>query len=569
MTPKHFNCLLIADFTVDPLAHFLQDRSSEPWVKCEIAPIDQVKQTLQDHGHECWRQKPDLTVIWSQPWRQIAGFAQFVSAETADLDSIKREVSEFSAYIRMASSLSHIVFVPSWTLPSYYRGQGVLDYKNSIGIYNTLMRMNLQLADELDDCENVYILNTQQWMSAAARTEDDRMWYLGKILFSRELFRQAAEEIKAGMQTIYGNAKKLLVLDLDNTLWGGIIGDAGVDGIKLGVNDPIGEAFIEFQRHIRILKNRGILLAIASKNDEEIALEVFEKHPEMILKKEDFVAWRINWEDKAKNIVDLVAELNLGLQSVVFIDDNPAERARVAEALPEVTVPDWPEDPVSYPRELLQLRYFDKVSISQEDRQRTTFYLNEKRRQEMLQAVPSLEDWLQTINLKVIYEELSSSNVSRAVQLLNRVNQFNLITRRMDKHEFFKLAQEGERKVWVFYASDRIGDYGMIGLTSCELDDHCLRIRDFILSCRAMGRGIEKAMLSLIAAFARENRVQKIVGQYIRTAKNAPCAEFLPDNGFKPSGNGFELVNLNAIQVPSYIQLEAKDAELNSFISPN
>ncbi len=564
MSTRQLTCLLISDFNIHPLVHFLEDAGIEPLLKCTVAAIGQVKQTLLDHTKGCWQEKPEITVIWSQPYLQIPSFAQFIVNNTCDYENIRKEIAEFSNYLRMAASLSSIVFIPSWTLPSYHRGRGILDYRNSIGIYNTLMRMNLQLADELQDCENIYILNSQQWMSALAEVEDDRMWYLGKIPYSRDLFCQAAQEIKAGVLSIYGKTRKLLILDLDNTLWGGEIGDLGIDGIRLGGIDPVGEAFLDFQRHVLALKNMGILLAIASKNNEQTALEVFEKHPEMVLKKHDFVTWRINWQDKAENIVDMAAELNLGLQSVVFIDDNPTERARVAEALPEVYVPDWPRDPTAYKRSLLQLRCFDKVQVSQEDLQRTELYLFEKKRKEIFQSVPSLDDWLHTLKLKVSIEELSPHNLSRAVQLLNRTNQFNLITRRMDKTEFLGFTEKKGNRVWIFYASDRIGDYGMIGLTSVTVKDHCLKLWDFLLSCRAMGRGIEKTMLYHIASFARANHVEKIVAQYISTAKNDPCANFLPENGFKPLGEEYELTSLESVKLPSFIQLQVEDPESES-----
>ncbi len=564
---NHLTSLLISDFNIDPLVHFLENSLGEPSLKCEIAPIDQVKQVLQDHTRDCWKKTPEITVIWSQPYQQIPSYAQFLCDTTFNYESIKKEVSEFSNYIRMAASISDIVFVPSWTLPSYYRGQGILDYKNSMGHYNTLMRMNLQLIDELEDCENIYILNTQQWISSVKEAEDERMWYLGRILFSRDLFREAANELKAGIQTIYGKTRKLLILDLDDTLWGGVIGDLGIDGIRLGGIDPVGQAFLDFQKHILTLKNRGILLAIASKNDEKTALEVFEKHLEMILKKEDFVTWRINWEDKAQNIVDMVTELNLGLQSVVFIDDNPVERTRVKEALPEVYVPDWPEDPIFYKKTLLQLRCFDKISIGEEDKNRTFFYQDDKKRKEMIKTALSLEDWLHTLNIKVTCEELSSHNLTRAVQLLNRVNQFNLITRRMDKTKFLEFIQKEEKKAWVFYASDRIGDYGMIGLTSFEIKNHHLKICDFLLSCRAMGRGIEKTMLYLLVSYGKANNLQKIIARFNSTAKNAPCEKFLHENGFKPTEEGFELKNFDSIHLPSYIQPEIKNFELENFVS--
>lgn len=562
---NNLKCLLVSDFNIDPLVYFLESGLEQDALKCTITPITQVQQALQDQRMECWRNKPEITFIWSQPFQQIPSFARFLCNNTFNYEKIKDEVSEFSNWIRMSSSISNLVFVASWTLSSYYRGLGIIDYKNSIGHHNTLMRMNLQLADEFHDCENIYILNSQQWISSVPDPEDDRMFYFGGIPFSRDLFKKAAGELKAAIHSIYGKTRKLLILDLDNTLWGGEIGDLGTDGIRLGGMDPVGRAFVDFQKHILTLKNRGILLAIASKNTENTALKVFDEHLEMILKKEDFVTWRINWDDKAQNIVEIATELNIGLQSVVFIDDNPMERTRVKEALPEVYVPDWQEEPIFYKKKLLQLSCFDKTTISEEDKKRTTFYLNDKKRNKMIKSNLSFKDWLQTLKLEVISEELSSNNITRAVQLLNKVNQFNLITRRMDKISFLEFGQKEETKVWCFYASDRIGEYGMVGLTSFEILDNRLQIRDFLLSCRAMGKGIEKTMLFLIASYAKFYQMEKINAQFISTEKNTPCKKFLSENGFYQFSGGFELLDLGSIKLPPYIQLKVKNFQFDDF----
>lgn len=570
MTSTGLNCLLISDFTLDPLVHFLQrEDTTEPLLQCIVTPIDQVRQNLQNIAELYEDKKPLITIIWTQPDRQIPAFNQIFTECHIDTEKIRSEVSEFTDYLRMASAHSNIVFFPSWTLPSYYRGLGILDYKNSIGVYNTLVRMNLQLVDELHECENFYILNSQQWICSVAVAEDERMWYLGKIPFSRNLFNHAAHEIKAGIQAIYGQTKKLLVLDLDNTLWGGVLGELGIEGIRLGGLDPVGEAFVDFQKEILKLKKRGILLAIASKNEEDAVIEVFDKHPEMILKKNDFVTWRINWRDKAQNIVEIVTELNLGLQSVVFIDDNPSERARVVEALPEVYVPDWPREPIHYKRKLWQLRCFDTISLSREDTQRTVLYQNEHKRKIMLKSILSIEEWLHTLNLKLDCEELSDLTTERAVQFLNKVNQFNLITRRMGKTEFSEFSKKEKNKVWIFHASDRIGEYGMVGLVSIEIEADRIKIWDFIMSCRAMGRGIEKAMLYVVSSYAITNNKEKVVAHYQPTPKNVPCSKFLSENGFTASGEEFELTALTSVSLPSHIHVTKKDELIENLVTVN
>jgi HAD superfamily phosphatase (TIGR01681 family) len=234
----------------------------------------------------------------------------------------------------------------------------------------------------LQDVPNVYVMNAQRWLEATA-TRGRSMakgWYLGKVPFSGETFAEVARDLKAAARALTGHTRKLLVLDLDDTLWGGIVGDIGWENLQLGGHDAVGEAFVDFQHAVKALTARGIVLGIVSKNTERVALDAIDTHPQMVLRRTDFVGWRINWQDKAQNIADLAAELHLGLQSVVFIDDNPVERARVRDALPEVFVPDWPEDKLLYTERFLGLRCFDAPAISREDAERTALYAAERER---------------------------------------------------------------------------------------------------------------------------------------------------------------------------------------------
>ena len=225
------------------------------------------------------------------------------------------------------------------------------------------------------------MLDAQRWIAHSRESKQgQRLWYLGKIPYSDDVFGTVGREVVAATATIQGAARRLIVLDLDDTLWGGVVGDDGWESLRLGGHDSVGEAFVDFQRELRALSRRGILLALVSKNDEAVALEAIDRHSAMVLGRDDMVGWRINWSDKAANIVDLVASLNLGLQSVVFIDDSPYERARVRETLPEVLVPEWPTDPTDYVSTLTALTCFDTLTVSEEDRARTSMYAAERRR---------------------------------------------------------------------------------------------------------------------------------------------------------------------------------------------
>src|SRR5262249_55668468 len=244
-----------------------------------------------------------------------------------------------------------------------------------------------------------------------------------KTLYTADLFKTAAAEIKAALLALTGQSKKLLLIDLDDTLWGGVVGDVGWQNIRLGGIDPIGEAFRDFQLGLKALKRRGVLLGIVSKNEESIAMEAIRLHPEMVLRQDDFAGWRVNWQDKAQNIIDLASELNLGLQSVVFIDNNPVERARVRDAFLEVLVPEWPSSLLDYSVTLHHMRCFNTRLVSLEDRTRTEMYVTERKRREVWTQVASLEQWLASLDTRVKVEVLSEASLDRAAQLFNKTNQ--------------------------------------------------------------------------------------------------------------------------------------------------
>jgi FkbH-like protein len=257
----------------------------------------------------------------------------------------------------------------------------------------------------------------------------------------------------------------------------------------------------------------------------------------MVLELSDFAAWRIDWGDKAANIAALVADLNLGLQSVVFIDDNPHERARVAEALPEVLVPEWPDDPRSYPRALRALACFDNPVRSVEDISRTQLYATERRRTELLSSVASLDDWIRQLDIVVRADALGPGNLPRACQLLNKTNQMNLATRRLTEDELITWASDPGHATWCVTVADRLGDAGLTGLVSVSVDGDEAQLVDFVLSCRVMGRRVEAAMVHLACGLARELGAGRLVATLLPTAKNDPCRRFFDESGLTHSSD--------------------------------
>ena len=348
-----------------------------------------------------------------------------------------------------------------------------------------------------------------------------------KCPFSNDFFKEAISDILNFYNSSLGLVKKLLILDLDDTLWGGIVGEVGWKKLRIGGHDYIGEAFQDFQSRVKSLKNNGILLAIASKNEESNAIEAINKHPEMNLTIDDFVAYKINWDDKAKNIAEMVKELNLGLQSVVFLDDSPFERERVREMLPEVYVPDLPKDPTEYSNFLSKLRCFDSAYVTEEDKKRSELYKSEFKRKKLKQNNKSLSKWIETLGLEIIIENINNKNSPRALQLLNKTNQMNLSTRRMTENEFQKWIGRKTNYLWTVRAKDKFGDYGIIGILSISISEKDAYLVDFVLSCRVVGRFIEETIIQFLKDFCHKKNIKKINGTYIKTQKNTLCYQFL------------------------------------------
>ena len=561
MDKQSYTCVLVSDFNLQNFSGYLANDPEYPALKPVLAPFGQPAATLVNRELACWQNAPDVAVVWTRPQSVVPAFKSLLSYEQVSLQEVLQQVDEYCSLLSNLSARVKYGLVPSWVLSSYRNLFGVLDMQSEIGLTNTIMRMNLRLAENLAKASNLYVLDTHRWTAAAGRQAfSPKLWYLGKIPFSNEVFKDAALDVKAALCGMLGHARKLIIVDLDDTLWGGIVGDAGWENLMLGGHHHIGEAYADFQQALKSTRNRGILLAIVSKNEEQTALEAIRSHPEMVLRLEDFAGWRINWQDKAQNIIELLTDLNLGPQAAVFIDDSPVERARVKESLSEVLVPDWPEDPLLYPSALLSLRCFDLPSLSREDLARTAMYLTENRRRELKKAAGSLEEWLARLAIRVQVEDLRPANLQRATQLMNKTNQMNLSTRRMSETELMTWSEPEHRRLCTLRVSDKFGDAGLTGIISLEIQDDSAHIVDFILSCRVLGRKVEETMLAVAIHHAQELGAEKVNVRYIPTVKNKPCLDFFKSlvPPFRQQGECFMLDVTQPFPVPGHIELVVK-----------
>ncbi len=523
--------LLVGDTILDPLGRLLDRCPQTPPLLASAAPYGQIYQILLDPSHPAWSVKPEILLVWTTPQLTLPSVAKLLRFEfesaAAEYDKALCEVEQFAEAVLSAAARIGLVFVATWAVPPHERWIQNLTWRRGTGLANLLARANLMLAEKFAAHPNIVLLDAEFWQASLGRPAyDPRMFAVAKILYSQKLFEKAAAEIKAVLRGLLGQGKKVIVCDLDNTLWGGVLGDDGPENIRLGAPDPLGECFHTFQAVLKGLRQRGILLAICSKNDEQVALSVIQDHPAMVLRKDDFVAWRINWQDKAENLLAMAEELNLGLDSFVFLDDSPQERDQIRQILPQVYTPDLPLSPSDFAPFLTSLSCFETSSLGKEDFQRTEMYQAQRGRKEALDLSGDLENWLGSLQIEVRAARLRLESLSRAAQLLNKTNQFNLSLRRLDEKSFWNWAQEPCNSTYTFHVSDRFGDFGLAGLASVSLEGPDALIVDFVMSCRVMGKKVEQAILGYTLAQARAAGANRVTALPVNGPRNEPAKAF-------------------------------------------
>jgi FkbH-like protein len=356
---------------------------------------------------------------------------------------------------------------------------------------------------------------------------------MAKFSFSDELIPLYADHVGRALAAIRGKSQKVLILDLDNTVWGGVIGDDGLEGIQIAQGDARGEAHLAVQRLALDLRQRGIVLAVSSKNNDEVAREPFEKHPEMLLKLEHIAVFQANWNDKATNIQAIAEELSLGLDAMVFLDDNPVERGLVRKLLPQVAVPELPEEPAYYARTLAAAGYFEAVAFATEDLKRAGFYQDNAKRANLQKQVGGVDAYLASLDMTITFQPFDATGRARIVQLINKSNQFNLTTRRYTDPEV--AAAENDPAVFTLQVrlTDVFGDNGMISVVICRpAEAGAWQIDTWLMSCRVLGRKVENMVLRKILDHARATGIQKLIGTYRPTDRNKLVVDHYAKLGF-------------------------------------
>jgi FkbH-like protein len=421
-------------------------------------------------------------------------------------------------------------------------------------IYQT-RKLNLQLMDLSGDSKNVFICDFLSLQSQYGYhfTFDSKLYTNADIVYSIDFIPHIAKSILDIVCAVSGVFKKCLILDLDNTTWGGIIGDDGIEGIQIG-DFGIGKAFTELQYWAKQLKQRGIILCICSKNTEEIAKEPFEKHPEMVLKLEDIAVFMANWDNKVDNIKYIQSVLNIGFDSMVFLDDNPFEREMVKSGIKEITVPNLPEDPAEYLGFLRTLNLFETASYTDEDEIRTLQYQEEAKRNILQKSFTNEEDFLKNLNMFSEVKHFDTFTIPRVAQLTQRSNQFNLRTIRYSEEEITKVSESRDYLTFTFTLEDKFGQHGLICIIILKIQDKdSVFIDSWIMSCRVLKRGMENFTLNYIVEFIKEKDFKHLIGEYLPTKKNGIVQNHYKELGFHNESDKWILNTQEFIPQITYI----------------
>ena len=435
-----------------------------------------------------------------------------------------------------AQTAAHIIQF-NYAMP-YERFFGSYDLQVPQSLYSATLRLNACIADAARRHTSVTLVDIDAISSNIGRASwfDDRLWNMTKAFCMLEYLPVVCQNIVEIVRALIGRIVKCLVLDLDGTVWGGTVGEDGHLGIEIAAHGD-GEAFYNFQHYLRSLKMRGIILAVCSKNDPANALRPFSDNPQMVLRRNDIAVFIANWENKADNIRIIRERLNIGYDAMVFLDDNPFERGLVRQLLPEVIVPELPEDPADFVRCISSLNLFETTSYSAEDSRRADQYKEEADRLELRASMSDIGEYLRSLDMRIRVGRFDPPNLSRIAQLIQRSNQFNLTTRRLNEEACRRLMlDEEECMPLCAILSDRCGEQGLISIVILQFSGEVMTISDWLMSCRVLARGVEEYLMNYVIDIALQKNIRRINAMYIPTAKNSMVKDFFAQFGFLQVG---------------------------------
>ena len=531
-TTRTIRLALLSDAATQRLAPILQALFARHGVNAQIyeAPFDGIELEAYDSNSGLYRFKPQVVVLLNSVQALRANFLRPGTNPSTFVEQTSDRMTR--VWDAIHTKLTATILQSNFVLP-YERFFGNFDLKVAESFYATVAALNARLAESARRRGSVLINDVESVASWLGRRQwfDDRFWDSAKYFCSLDCLPHVANNIVQIAMAGLGSVLKCVVVDLDNTVWGGVIGDDGLEGIQIGAHGE-GEAFYRFQLYLRALKQRGLVLAVCSKNEIANALLPFEKHPEMVLRREDFAVFVANWNDKAVNIRQIQETLNIGFDSMVFLDDNSFERNLVRELVPGMVVPELPEDPADFVRAISELNLFETTSFSAEDSQRTELYRAQAERREAQAGFASLDEFLRSLDMRIQVARFDSFHLPRIAQLMQRSNQFNLTTRRLSEAGCGALMNDSRWLPLYATLADRLGDHGLISIVTVEACPEELAIRDWLMSCRVLGRGVEAFLMNRVMEHARQLGLSRVTAQFIPTPKNGMVKDFFQQFGF-------------------------------------
>jgi FkbH-like protein len=524
------------------------------WISIYENDYGQYWQELTDPDSALHEFKPNALLLALDPHHLAAGLGAAHDRAEAEqaLEEVRGRIRECWRLAREAFRCPVIHQLP---LPVHPALLGNNEHRLPGSRRDFILRLNHELravADE--DGVDLLALDTRAAIDGLAAWHDPALWHRAKQEISPAAAPMYGELVGRLLAAKQGRSAKCLVLDLDNTLWGGVVGDDGLEGLVLGQGSALGEAFVAFQDYARELSRRGVILAVCSKNDEANAVEPFEKHPEMVLKRHDIASFVANWNDKASNLRAIAEELNIGIDSLVFVDDNPFERSLVRRELPMVAVPEVGDDPATFARTLADAGYFEALSVTEEDRARSAQYQGNRQREQMKAAATDLDSYLRSLEMELIWRRFDKLGLQRTVQLINKTNQFNLTTRRYTEEDVLAIMADDSRAFGLqLRLVDRFGDNGIIAIVIGRMvGAEDLLIDTWLMSCRVLGRQVEPTTLNLVADQAKRLGARRLIGEYLPTKKNGMVKDHYTKLGFTPAEQGADGSSRSVLDLPTF-----------------
>ncbi len=564
MHDRNIRIGILSSFTVNGLKEILQVKSAERNISCIVyeAPYNQYSQEILNQDSTLYKFSPEITFLIIDT-RNIFGeiFRFPYSITSSDRQKfVEKKINEIKNLIdKFVDKTNSKLIITKLNIPSF-SPNGIFESKIEYGFHNMIEDFNHKLTKNYLDSENVYVYDFEKFIAKNGEDNvfDYNQFFFGDLKISMKFLPALGQDLMKYVIAYLGITKKCIVLDLDNTLWGGIVGEDGYNGIKLGPEPP-GNAFMEFQRVLLSLHQRGIILAINSKNNFQDAIKVIKEHPYMVLKEEHFASMRINWKDKVTNMKELVQEINIGSDSLVFIDDDPVNREFVKSIFPEILVVDLSNDPSTFTSTIENIIDFSVLKITDEDKNRGKMYLKQKEISELQESTPDLQTFLSQLDLKIIIKDVDEFTLPRVSQLILKTNQFNLTTKRYQELDIEKMIQDPNFIVGCVQVEDKFGDNGITGVFIIKKENKKEWLIDtFLMSCRIMGRDIEKGIMIYIINIAKKNKIEKIKSDFFPTQKNRPIGNFLSDCEFKKEGESWTYTIKSEIKFPDYLTVEVE-----------